>query len=84
MTLVKKPIKTGSLFVAFATKGSIPEKIITGRVTAVPLLATVFINPDTHPTIIKSNASKNDINDFVKRCSEFVEFDSVYPVTPQK
>ncbi len=72
MTLVKKPIKTGSLFVAFATKGSIPEKIITGRVTAVPLLATVFMKPDMHPTAIKSKASNNVISDFLKKCSVFV------------
>jgi hypothetical protein len=56
-TLVKNPTNTGNRLVALATKGSIPQKIIMGKVTAVPLLATVFINPDTTPIRIKKSHS---------------------------
>jgi hypothetical protein len=41
--------------VALATCGERPMKIIAGKVTALPLLATVFNNPPKNPARISNN-----------------------------
>ena len=43
------PTNMGNRLVALATDGGTPKKIITGRVMAEPLLASVFINPLSKP-----------------------------------
>ena len=43
------PTNIGNLFVALAIDGGTPKKIITGKVIADPLLASVFINPLRSP-----------------------------------
>jgi hypothetical protein len=57
-TEIDDPINIGNLFVALATEGGTPKKIIAGRVIAEPLLASVFINPLSSPQNKKSDMAK--------------------------
>jgi hypothetical protein len=50
----RNPTNTGIRLVAFAILGDNPNEIKMGRVTADPLLTTVFKNPPTKPAKTKT------------------------------
>jgi hypothetical protein len=60
-TEIVDPTKIGNLFVALATEGGTPKKIIAGNVIAEPLLASVFINPLRSPQNKKRNKEEISI-----------------------
>ena len=55
-TATAQPSRTGTRLVALATMGCRPRAIITGRVTAVPLDATVLRKPAATPAASSSRA----------------------------